>query len=107
MDKIKRNILYNEKQNGGLNVPNIQSFYSMLENTFLDMVEKFGGDKVLLLNSSGVKEITKHLNSYWKDVFLNWSSIQKEIITALSDILSLPLWFNQNICINSKFVFMK
>lgn len=59
MDKIKRNILYNEKQNGGLNVPNIQSFYSSLKIYWLkkfvdpqnhsawkilllDMVEKFG-----------------------------------------------------------------
>ena len=41
----------------------------------LDKIEKIGGDKVWLLKKVGIQKISTKFNPFWRDIFLNWSTI--------------------------------
>jgi hypothetical protein len=76
----------------GLKLPHIESYcyalnmswiqklldpmnHSQWELLLLDKIEKNGGDKVWLLKKVGVQKISTKFNPFWRDIFLNWSTI--------------------------------
>jgi hypothetical protein len=122
-DKIKRNVIINNYEEGGLKLLHIESFCKALEMSWLhklldpmnmspwkivllSYIEKYGGDKILYLKKEGLASISEKLNSFWRDIFLNLSELlaikdkqEKDII----NILSQPIWIKFNIKRNGKF----
>jgi hypothetical protein len=85
-DKIKRSIIINEYEEGGLKMPNIQSFYKALKMSWLHKLldpfnhspwkvlllgsmQKWGGSNILYLSKEGLEKIAEKVNPFWKDVF--------------------------------------
>ena len=122
-DKIKRNVIINNYEEGGLKLLHIESFCKALEMSWLhklldpmnmspwkivllSYIEKYGGDKILYLKKEGLASISEKLNPFWRDIFLNLSELlaikdkqEKDII----NILSQPIWIKFNIKRNGKF----
>jgi hypothetical protein len=86
MDKIKRSVIINEYEEGGLKMPNIQSFYKALKMSWLHKlpdlfnhspwkvlllgyIQKWGGSNILYLSKEGLEKIAEKVNPFCKDVF--------------------------------------
>jgi hypothetical protein len=54
---------------------------------------------------SGLKQLAKKFNSFWRYVILHYASIRDNPSTAPEEILSQPLWLNSEIEIRGKPVF--
>ncbi len=129
-DKIKRSVIINDFEEGGLKLPDIVSFcyslkfswlhklldpqnYSPWKILLIDYIHKWGGDHILYVSSEGLRLVAQKLNSFWRDVFINFS-ILKDTAQDPNDldvdsILKQPLWLNTfmkiggNLCIKPKF----
>ena len=44
----------------------------------IDSLEKWGGDKILLLGKEGLDTVASTLNPFWKDILDNFSNLQKD-----------------------------
>ena len=44
----------------------------------IDSLEKWGGDKILLLGKEGLNTVASTLNLFWKDILDNFSNLQKD-----------------------------
>ena len=92
-DKIKRNVIVNRKNEGGLQMPHISSFCAALKvawlkkvldinyvaswkTLLLDTLEGFGGDKMLYLPSEGLLKSLHNFNPFWKSVFEVWAKFE-------------------------------
>ena len=90
-DKIKRNILIQSFENGGLKFPHIKSFESALKMSWIKKLidpkysapwktlilpefQEFGGDKFWMLNPEGLSKIKSKFNPFWQDVISSWSN---------------------------------
>ena len=122
-DKIKRNVIMNNYEEGGLNLPHIESFCKAVKMSLfqklldpinmspsiillLSYIGKYGGDKILYLKKEGLARIFEKLNPFWRDVLLNLSErlpIKDEQEKYIINILSQPFWFNFNIKRNGIF----
>ena len=124
-DKIKRSIIINEYEEGGLKMPNIQSFYKALKMSWLHKlldpfnhspwkvlllgsIQKCGGSNILYLSKEGLEKIAEKVNPFWKDAFLNLSELKQEKgeLVDGQHVLSKPIWLNPlikiggNMCMN-------
>ena len=121
-DKIKRNVVINEYEKGGLKMPHVLSFCYSLKmswiNKLLDPLnvppwktllieeyEKFGAENLWLMPGYCIKNISSHFNVFWKDIFHIWSILCEESTDTAQGILSQPIWFNKNLKINNSTVF--
>lgn len=121
VDKLKRTIMYNTIENGGLKVPNLHAFCKSLKITwikqvlndfsfndwkllFYSNVEQFGGNYIWWSNEKN-PAFLKHLNPFWKDVFQAWSEISND--EPNDDPRTEPLFYNSKINIGHKPVFWK
>ena len=123
-DKIKRNIMVNYKQYGGLQVPHTATFSQSLKYTwikkildiknnspwktlFLDKLEQYGGDKFWYLTKEGLKTLSIKFNPFWKCLINSWSDLPRNVPAAPTEIQSQPLWLNTNIKIDKKTILWK
>ena len=124
-DKIKRNFIINNYEEGGLKLTHIESFCKVLKMSwlykFLDpmnmspwkllllsYIEKYGGDKILYLKKEGLESISNKLNPFWRDILLNLSELlppKDEEEKNIINILSQPIWLNFNIKRNGNFFY--
>ena len=118
-DKIKRNIMMNNKDNGGLKVPHIHSFAKSLKLTWIkkslnpnckalwktllsDKLEKWGYSNIWQLRKEGLLIASKEFNSFWCNTMNAWGEIIQHPTTAPLEILRQPLWLNNDILINKQ-----
>ncbi|XP_063408202.1 uncharacterized protein LOC134691566 [Mytilus trossulus] len=123
-DKIKRNILISNYEDGGVKMPHIESFikslklswvkkvldptnYSSWKVLLADHLEMNGGENMWHLSKSALNEIKKEFNPFWQNVISSYASLCEPLTTAPSDILSQPLFLNENIMIDGKTAFYK
>ncbi|CAG2244444.1 unnamed protein product [Mytilus edulis] len=66
-----------------------------------------GGENMWHLSKSALNEIKKEFNPFWQNVISSWASLCEPLTTAPSDILSQPLFLNENIMIDGKTAFYK
>ena len=123
-DKIKRNIIINKIDEGGLAFPHIRSFSHSLKMTWikklldsdkfapwktlaLNNFENFGGNNIWHLHKEGLLKLSNKMNRFWKCVFKSWSQLDSKEVLTPEDILSEPLYYNNNIKINNNIFFYK
>ena len=124
VDKIKRDIMIRDLDEGGLRVPDIFTYCKSLKLTWikramdpanqsdwkkllLDNIEFVGGDKFWHLTKTGLNQITERTNfgKFWYEVVEIWGNLQEPFTTAPESILSQPLWFNSSIKIDGHPIF--
>ena len=123
-DKIKRSVLINTLNNGGLKMPHIKSFAQALKLSWikkildpnnnspwkillLDILENFGYENMWHLQKEGLYIVSKSLNPFWKNVVQAWGEITSISATAPETVLAQPLWYNKQIKIDNKSIFKK
>lgn len=123
-DKIKRKIICKSYEEGGLKMPDIESFcYSLKmtwihklldplnispwKNLFMDKYLKYGADKIWMLPPQTLKFLSRKFNSFWHDILQNWSLLRNELEDTPEDVLKQPIWFNENLKTANKTVFYK
>ena len=52
--------------------------FSPWKMLLIDSIEKWGGDKFLLLGKEGLNTVASTLNPFWKDILDNFSNLQKD-----------------------------
>ena len=121
-DKIKRNVLINLYEKGGLKMPHVLSFCYALKMSwinklldplnispwktlFIEEYEKLGSDNLWLMPRHCIERILPHFNVFWKDIFFIWSRLCEESTETANGILSQPIWFNKNLKINNSTVY--
>ena len=116
-DKIKRNIVIQSYENGGLNMTNISTFINSLkvswmkrlinsESTWTIFIKHYLKEISTEVFSFGPKVseiLIKDSNPFWIDVFTAWAEFVKKALDSLEDseVLKQPVWFNHKI--NFKF----
>ena len=80
-------------EEGGLKMPNIQSFYKALKMSWLHKlldpfnpspwkvlllgyIQKWGGSNILFLSKEGLEKIAEKVNPFWKDVFFKFIRVE-------------------------------
>ena len=123
-DKIKRTIIVNNIEEGGLAFPHIRSFGHSLKMTWiktlldpekfaawktlaLNNFEIFGGNKIWYFHKEGLLKLSNKMNSFWKCVLKSWSQLDSKTLSTTEDILSEPLYYNNKIKINNQKIFYK
>ena len=124
-DKVKRNVIINNYEEGGLKLPHIELFCEALKMSWLNKlldpmnmspwkilllsdIEKYGGDKILYLKREGLESISDKLKPFWRDILLNLSELlppKDEEENNIINILSQPIWLNFNIKRNGNFFY--
>ena len=56
---------------------------------FIDQYNKYGADKIWMLDQYGLSKVASHFNRFWIDIFQNWGKLNKgnNKITELRTIL--------------------
>ena len=85
-----------------LNPLNLSDWKSLL----IDDLEKFGNDKILSLPPNGLTKINS-LNEFWKEIIDIWSSLSDVSPAAPEQILSQPIWYNNNMKIDKNIFIIK
>ena len=114
--QIKRDVIIQTKECGGLNMTDLVSFSKALKTTwikklfdphnlsewkflFLSMTKMLGGNSLWYHNSKSLSNIALRVtNPFWKEILLNWAQIAVEPSTVVN-ILNAPLWHNSNIMV--------
>ena len=126
IDKVKREILINDYDEGGLKVPDIFSYCKALKISWIkryidpfnfsdwkklltDKIETMGGDKFWGLTKQGLKLVSSKIQfgHFWTNVIHIWADLQENFTAAPETILSQPLWYNELIKINRRPYFYK
>ena len=124
-DKIKRSILYNDYLEGGLKMPHVYSFNNAIKvawvKRYLDhhndskwkfflskILQRMGGNNFFSWNFN-VKDshFLNHIDQFWRDVLLSWSSYKYYNPVKFKDIVFQPLWFNSFIQVDKKVLFVR
>ena len=117
-DKIKRKIIINELEEGGLNMTHLMSFCNSLKLIwikklldieiisswkllFLSITEKHGINIIWLGNCYNKCNITKIINPFWNEILKIWSKLPRSDPQTIEDILSEPIWYNEKIITNN------
>ena len=112
-DKVKREILTNSYEDGGLKMIDIKLFCQALKMTWIkkyidplnfsplkilliDSLEKWGGDNILLLGKEGLNTVASTLNPFWKDILDNFSNLHNDKVIDGNDVLSQSIWLNSH-----------
>merc|ERR1712074_262442 len=97
-DKIKRKIIVNKVEEGGLAFPHIRSYSHSLKMTWikklidpevfapwktltLNNIENYGGNKIWHLRKEGLLKLSNKMNSFWKCVLKSWALLESKQIT--------------------------
>ena len=67
----------------------------------IDSLEKWGGDKILLLGKEGLDTVASTSNPFWKDILDNFSNLENEKVIDGNDVLSQSIWLNSHIKVNN------
>ncbi|XP_063415179.1 uncharacterized protein LOC134697074 [Mytilus trossulus] len=123
IDRIKRDVLQNDIEDGGLKMINLSAFILALkctwirrlfktdnkwQNVFLSNVhvelEKFYG-----CGSVYIQKLQQHIkNKFWQDVLKAWQLLrEKEEYDSWECFLASPIWLNNNIKVANKPIFYK
>jgi hypothetical protein len=105
-DKIKRKVIIGQYEEGGHKMPHIYFFGRGLKmvwinkildplkiaswkTLFIDQYNKYGVDKIWMLDQYGLSKVASHFNRFWIDIFQNWGKLNKgnNKITELRTIL--------------------
>ena len=112
-DRIKRSLLYNEYNDGGIKMLHIHSFcmaqklvwiqrYFDKENDgkwkifFKKKISSFGGNRIFEWNFSE-KDVPVMGSYFWSDILKAWSGYRYFNPVKFKDVLNEPLWFNSHI----------
>jgi len=123
-DQIKRKIMMNYTSFGGLQVPHLNSYIESINISWVkrlnDKTNKASWkilakhfieapDDIWKYNfSSKNRIIKKFTNIFWKEVVIAWSKINfKNNVNSYKDICSQYIWYNDNILINKKAVYLE
>ena len=122
-DKIKRSIIINTIENGGLNALHVKSFAKALKTIWIKKLMNFdispwkilftrktehiGGNLLWSYDPKEREYLLRYFNNFWKSVINGWMDalppLDKE--PKASDVLRQTLWFNSRIKINKKSLF--
>ena len=72
---------------------------------FMDKYNKYGADKILMMDQKGIEKVSSHFNKFWQDIFQNWGRLRQYSTENYSDILSQSIWFNDMLKIDQNTVF--
>ena len=122
-DKVKRNTIFGNYQDGGLKMPHITSFISALKVTWIqkvldsdnnaawkvlitDVLDEIGGENFWHFTKGAMTKLSSKFNTFWKDVVKVWATLRNDPPTAPEEeILSQPLWYNDKIKIDKHTIF--
>jgi hypothetical protein len=119
--RVKKEILQNNYDNGGLKIINLNAFILSLKSTWIrrlfqkdnkwqNMFMSFiDTDKFYNCGSDYIQKIQSKLkNTFWKDVLLSWEKvIEKEQNFNWHFYLANPIWFNNKTMIDNISIFYK
>ena len=122
-DRIKRNVIINSKNEGGLQMPHVPSFCAALKMSWLkkvldvnyitpwkslllDTMERYGGDKMLYLPKEGILTLLHYFNSFWKSTLEVWANLVRYPPTTPDEVMSQCIWLNNNIKCNGRKVIL-
>ena len=110
-DKVKRETLCKNYEEGGLNMLDIDAYISSLKTTWVRKILNIEGiwqnllfqnikkDFLLKCGDDYIEKcISSTKNQFWKDVFLAWKCVINKQINAYPEeinIAKMPLWFNK------------
>jgi hypothetical protein len=126
-DKVKRSIVTQDYQSGGLKMVNIDNFITSLKCSWVKRLvttnDKPWLDIFLAVNGyDAIKNILdfgdcyisnvlmKNNNIFWKDVFNSWQHVTKTIECdkhLKSKVVTIPVWYNSNIQIGNQYIYIK
>lgn len=121
-DRIKRKVITQSVDNGGLRMIDVEKFICALKVTWirrvindcskyiniLDTSFPFIKEYVQFGNNFIVTKLPRIYNTFWKDVFQSYGTFLKQIQpTSWSEFLQCPLWFNDNLKVGGKPVYFK
>jgi hypothetical protein len=118
---VKKEILQNNYDNGGLKIINLNAFILSLKSTWIRRLFQkdnkwqnifmsfIDTDRFYNYGSDYIQKIQSKLkNTFWKDVLLSWAKvIEKERKFNCHFFLASPIWFNNKIKIDNKSIFYK
>ena len=117
VDKIKRNVITQPFDVGGLNMPNILNYIHGLKATWIKRLISTGDtswknivgqyidiNKLLSTGQDFIDIVVKNVtNQFWKDVFISWIRLrEKTKICSWSEYITQPLWYNKRLQIGNK-----
>ena len=117
-DKIKRSVLINNIESGGVKQTHFSkslkvfwikkvldpTYQTDWKTLFLDKISKFGGNLLWYLHPDSLKDIAQEFNPFWKNIIEIWAELNKDNYED-TDYLSRPIWYNPNIKIGNNFIF--
>ena len=123
-DKIKRNVLINNYEDGGLRMPHLESFCLSLKMTWINKLldplnnspwkiliseqyNRYGGDKIWMMSSEGLMKISSSFNKFWADIIKNWAFLSSKSSDNEQNVLDQSIWFNNSIKIDNKIIFFE
>ena len=123
-DKVKRDIVTQEKSFGGLSMTNISNHINVMKCTWIKRIFKGGQLWMNLFETTFGKDVNYKLfdfgddyietlincinNNFWVDVFNSWKVYIKYQINSVkssTELVLLPIWYNSEITINRKSFF--
>lgn len=121
IDRIKRDTLIKNYEDGGLKMIDLQKFIISLKSTWLRRLivaeekewisifetEHFKISKFIDVGSDFLKKV-KTNNKFWENVFQAWSNISdSDFITTLEEFIKSPVWYNPLLKIDNVSFFNK
>lgn len=119
-DRVKREVLMQDYEYGGLKMINLRNYIIALKSTWIRRLivhdtkyktlfeSKYASlDLLLKRGTEFIKRIrSNNTNPFWKDVLEAWIEVIKNTkISDVEDILSVNIWDNSNILINNEPIF--
>ena len=122
MDKIKRNVLINNFENGGLNAPHFETLCKSLKITWVKRyiassncqwanlvnycLQKVGGTLVFRSNLSIMDiDYLKIKSTFWTDVLKSWCEYNFRNMAEIECVDREILWLNSYIRVNNKVLY--
>ena len=116
-DKISRKTAQQHEKNGGMGIPNLNSFIRALKLSWLSKLQSTNHKwkNIAMINYPFLKDIAfygskivdthKKDNSFWSDVFKSYGDLfDKTEPTCERELMSEPLCFNKRILIGKKVI---
>ena len=116
-DKVKREVMTLDFDDGGLNMIDLKTYIHSLKLTWIRRILNTEGIwQNLLLQQFNLNNIinygveylniiiSKQSNKFWKDALMAWQEMQKKENLYLKNLELTPLWYNNNIKIDNKYV---
>jgi hypothetical protein len=114
VDKVKRDTVIGNYEDGGLIMPHVLSFvhaltiswvkrvldpdnYAQWKVLLTEVLDDLGQEKVWYYSQSALKVLSPKFSPFWKNVINVCASLKDDFSTAPEDILSQPIWHNGRI----------